>query len=224
VYHHVLGYTKRRVLHDVFLGQQSNNSHILQTLRARKISSKNMKNTKLVHYIANQLSLGKVVGWFEGRAEFGPRALGHRSIIADPRKAEMKDVVNERVKFREEFRPFAPVVLSRFAKRYFQVTEDNLTPFMLGTFKAEPIARKKAPAVVHEDRTSRIQVVDPKTYSGLYAKVLQQFYKRTRVPVLLNTSFNLKGEPIVNSPADAISTFMRSGLDILVLENFVITK
>jgi carbamoyltransferase len=100
----------------------------------------------------------------------------------------------------------------------------NLTPYMLGTFPSRPIAKKRAPAVVHDDGTSRIQIVDTGSYPGRYAKVLAAFYKITGVPVLLNTSFNLKGEPIVNSPADAVSTFKRSGLDILVLENFVITK
>lgn len=216
VYHHVLGYKKRFPVENVFLGPQFT---VPQT-----ISGKKMNDKILVNYISNQLSRGKIVGWFEGRAEFGPRALGHRSILADPRKASMKDIVNARIKFREEFRPFAPVVLKRFANKYFDITENNLTPYMLGTFASKTIAKHNAPAVVHEDGTSRIQIVDADTYPGRYAKILEAFYKITGVPVLLNTSFNLKGEPIVNSPEDAVSTFKRSGLDILVLENLVITK
>jgi carbamoyltransferase len=224
IYHHVLGNKKRYALKDMFLGQQWSNSTIQRVLREKNISYKKMSDTVLINFIAGQLSKGMIAGWFEGRAEFGPRALGHRSIIADPRKAEMKDIVNARIKFREEFRPFAPVVLSKFAKKYFNISEMNLTPYMLGTFPSFPIAKNRAPAVVHDDGTSRIQIVDTRSFKGKYAKVLAAFYQITGVPVLLNTSFNLKGEPIVNSPEDAISTFERSGLDILVLENYVIVK
>jgi carbamoyltransferase len=224
IYHHVLGHKKRYPLKDVFLGKQFNNVTIQQFLDDKKITYKKMGDSEAVRFIADELSKGKVVGWFEGRAEFGPRALGHRSIIADPRNALMKDIVNARIKFREEFRPFAPVVLSRFARKYFDISEMNLTPYMLGTFPSFPVAKKYAPAVVHDDGTSRIQIVDTRKYAGRYAKVLEAFYNITGVPVLLNTSFNLKGEPIVNSLGDAISTFERSGLDILVLENYVIVK
>jgi carbamoyltransferase len=223
-YHHVLGHKKRYGLKDVFLGQQYSTNIVEQILEKNKIYFKELSSKKLVTYISDQLSRGKVVGWFEGKAEFGPRALGHRSILADPRNADMKNVVNAKIKFREEFRPFAPVVLKRFARSYFDITEMNLTPFMLGTFHARDNAKKHAPAVVHEDGTSRIQIVDSNSYPGNYAHVLEAFYKITGVPILMNTSFNLKGEPIVNSPEDAISTFQRSGLDILVLEKYVITK
>ncbi len=193
-------------------------------MKSNRLKYRELTGARLLHYVSSQLMRGKVVGWFEGRSEFGPRALGHRSILADPRRAGMKDVVNARIKFREEFRPFAPVILQKHVNRYYSYTQKNLVPYMLGTFKASKLAKRKIPAVVHDDGTSRIQVVDPKTYPGRYAKLLAAFYKKTHVPVLLNTSFNLKGEPIVQTPADAISTFMRSGLDILVLENFLITK
>ena len=136
----------------------------------------------------------------------------------------MKDIVHKSIKFREEFRPFAPVVLSRFAREFFGKSDPYISPFMLATYKATVKAKKLVPAVVHDDGTDRIQIVDKKTYIGAYASLLEAFYKKTGVPVLLNTSFNLKGEPIVNTPQDAIHTFMRSGLHILVLENFVITK
>lgn len=224
LYHHVLDCGKRQSLSHVFLGKGYSSRSITRALGARRLRYTRMTTRKLLPYIAGQLAAGKVIGWYEGRAEFGPRALGHRSILADPREAEMKDIVNSRIKFREEFRPFAPVVLSRFARRYYRVTAPRLAPYMLATFRAEAPARKRAAATVHDDKTSRIQTVNASDYPGNYAKLLEAFYKKTRVPVLLNTSFNLKGEPIVNSPEDAISTFSRSGLDILVLENYVVTK
>ncbi len=224
-YHHVLGHTDRHCLEHVFLGRNTQIKEIQTALRhIHGVKKVRMNDTVLLKHIAKELSKGKTVGWFEGRAEFGPRALGHRSIIADPRKATMKDIVNASIKFREEFRPFAPVVLAKFADSYFEHVSPDISPYMLATYKARPIARKQAPAVVHDDSTSRIQVVDPKSYMGRYGRLLYAFYKKTGVPILLNTSFNLKGEPIVNTPKDAIHTFMRSGLDILVLENFVITK
>jgi carbamoyltransferase len=222
-YHHVLGHTKRSILSDVFFGYKPKVKDIVQTLKHVRIKVR-MDKSALVRHIARELSKGKIVGWYEGRAEFGTRALGHRSIIADPRTAGMKDIVNASIKFREEFRPFAPVVLSRFAREFFGKSDPHISPFMLATYKATVKAKKLVPAVVHDDGTARIQIVDKKTYTGTYATLLEAFYKKTGVPVLLNTSFNLKGEPIVNTPQDAIHTFMRSGLHILVLENFVITK
>lgn len=210
VYYHVLGNMRRYQLSDVFLGAEFSTDKIL-------------REEKLIDYIAQKLSEGKVVGYFAGRAEFGPRALGHRSILADPRDSRMKDLVNSKIKFREEFRPFAPAVLEEFADDYFYKVNRNLGKFMLGTFKAKAKTKKKAPAIVHIDGTSRIQIVN-KSYPGLLRKILEAFYKKTGVPILLNTSFNLKGEPIVNSPEDALSTFKRSELDILVLDNYIIEK
>ncbi len=223
-YHHVLGNKKRYPLEHMFLGYAPRIKDILSSVKSHALRQKRLADRKLISYIAKELSKGKIVGWYEGRAEFGPRALGHRSILADPRNSKMKDIVNASIKFREEFRPFAPAILSKYVSKYFSVTSSDIAPFMLGTFTAKTIARKHAPAIVHDDGTSRIQIVDAKTYQGRYAGLLTAFYKRTGVPVLLNTSFNLKGEPIVNTPQDAIKTFLRSGLDILVLENYVITK
>lgn len=223
-YHHVLEHKKRYPIEHMFLGYAPRIKDIQHSVKTNTMRQKRMADKPLIAYVAKELSKGKIVGWYEGRAEFGPRALGHRSIIADPRDPGMKDIVNASIKFREQFRPFAPVVLSKYASKYFSITSADIAPFMLGTFRAKPIARKQAPAVVHDDGTSRIQIVDPKTYQGRYAAILAAFYKKTGVPILLNTSFNLKGEPIVNTPGDAIHTFLRSGLDILVLENYVITK
>jgi carbamoyltransferase len=222
-YHHILGHKKRLPLGDVFKGVSFTNAQVQKYLRDNKIPYVKMTDAALCAYVCDELVKGKVVGWFEGRAEFGPRALGHRTILADPKKANMKDIVNDKIKFREEFRPFAPVVLAEKAAQYFTVTEPNLAPFMVGTFSANSKAKRIAPAVVHIDQTSRIQTV-ARGYDGRYRTVLETFYRKTKRPILLNTSFNVKGEPIVNSPADAYHTFTHSGIDVLVLENFVILK
>jgi len=223
VYHHVLGYTKRIPLETVFWGPTYTDRSIRAFLERRHIPYRQMQEKELYASVTRALLAGKVVGWFEGRGEFGPRALGHRTILADPKNPKMKDIVNAKIKFREEFRPFAPVILAEQTKRYFDVTEPNLTPFMLGTFRANAQAKRIAPAVVHVDGTSRIQMVTKK-YPGRYRKLLEVFYAQTGRPILLNTSFNLKGEPIVNSPEDAYATFMRSGIDVLVLGRYRIDK
>lgn len=217
VYHHMLENKQRLPLKNIFLGSEFEKLEDLGKL------GKKMDKNKLVEYVAGKLAEGKVVGWFEGRAEFGPRALGGRSILADPRNPKMKDIINSKIKFREEFRPFAPAVLEEHAKKYFKITSWNLAKFMLGTFKTTSKCKKIAPAIVHVDGSSRIQIVD-KNYPNSLRKLLLCFYKKTRIPILLNTSFNLKGEPIVNSPQDALNTFQKSGLDILVLENYIIEK
>lgn len=233
VYHHVLGNKKRYQLSDVFLGKEyriSNFKFLIPNefnknskLKTKNFNIKRMSNGKLVDYIADKLSEGKVVGWFEGRAEFGPRALGARSILAHPRDPKMKDLVNSKIKFREEFRPFAPIVLEEYASEYFENVNKNLAKFMLGTFKTKPKTKRVAPAIVHTDGTSRVQIVC-KNYPNSLRRLLEVFYRKTGVPILLNTSFNLKGEAIVNSPQDAFKTFMSSGLDILVIEDCVIEK
>ncbi len=216
VYHHVLGFKRRYPLKDVFLGR-------LGELGKLGRLGKKMAERELLNYVVGKLAEGKVVGWFEGRAEFGPRALGARSILADPRNAEMRDTVNSKIKFREQFRPFAPAVLEEYAKEYFFGNFGNLGKFMLGTFKAKKKTKKIAPAIIHVDGSSRIQIVY-KNYPTNLRKLLKTFFKKIGVPILLNTSFNLKGEPIVNSLEDALNTFKRSGLDILVIENYIIEK
>lgn len=222
LYHHVLGIKKRYFLENVFLGPQFSINQNLQ-ISNKNFKVKEMPHQQLLDYVSSKLSEGKVIGWFEGRSEFGPRALGHRSILADPRKAEMKDIVNKKIKFREEFRPFAPAILAEHAHKYFLINLDRIAPFMLGAFKAKPLTKKVAPAIVHIDGTSRVQLVS-KEYSGNFRELLEVYYKKTGVPILMNTSFNVKGEPIVNSPKDALATFQKSGIDILVLENFVVEK
>jgi carbamoyltransferase len=171
--------------------------------------------------IADWLASGKVVGILHGRDEWGPRALGARSILADPRHAEMKDHLNAKIKFREEFRPFAPVVKEEAYRDWFESLGMSESPYMLYTHKA--LRPGQTAAVTHVDGTSRVQTVSPEQNAYLY-RILEAFERRTGVPVLINTSFNLRGEPIVSSPSDALKTFFASGIDFLALEDFIVEK
>ena len=170
---------------------------------------------------AKVLADGKVLGWFQGRSEIGPRALGNRSIIADPRTPEMKDTLNKRVKFRQAFRPFAPIVLFERAHEIFEGDEDS--PYMLLAKRVRPEWKDKIPAIVHVDGTARVQTVRQETNDRLY-RLLKEFDAITGVPVLLNTSFNVKGEPIVETPGDALDCFLSTGIDYLALHDRLIAK
>ena len=173
----------------------------------------------------DRLVAGNVVGWFQGRFEWGPRALGNRSILADPRRAETKEVVNTKIKFREPFRPFAPSALIDVFEEYFELPEpkENLPArFMLLVVPVNGNKREIIPAVNHMG-TARPQAVHPDT-SPLYHQLIRSFGDATGVPVLLNTSFNVRGEPIVNTPDDALNTFANSGIDTVVMGNFIVDK
>jgi carbamoyltransferase len=170
---------------------------------------------------AKVLADGKVVGWFQGRSEFGPRALGNRSILADPRTPEMKDILNSRVKFRQAFRPFAPIVLHERAEEIFEGNEDS--PYMLMAKRVRPEWRDRISAVVHVDGTARVQTVRKETNDVLY-RLLKEFEALTGVPVLVNTSFNIKGQPIVETPNDAMQCFLMTGIDCLVMHDTLVTK
>jgi len=164
---------------------------------------------------------GKILGWFHGRAEWGPRALGNRSIVADPRRPEMKEILNRRIKHREIFRPFAPSILAESTSDYFE--KSHPSPFMTLAYSVRPEKRDKIPAPTHVDGTGRLQTVTREA-NPRYWQLIKAFQILTGVPVVLNTSFNLKGEPIVNTPANAFNTFSKSEMDALVLENFIIEK
>jgi carbamoyltransferase len=153
--------------------------------------------------------------------EFGPRALGNRSILADPRKVEMKNLVNDSIKFRENWRPFAPSCLIEEASNYFEGCTE--APFMIVTYEVKREKRGVIPAVTHVDNSARVQTVSQATNPRFYA-LIKEFGRRTGVPLIMNTSFNLKGEPIVCTPQDALKTFYSSGLDFLVLGNFIVAK
>lgn len=227
VYHHVLNNKNRFVLSDAYLGEYHDNQAIENFLKKENVKYKKMTDEKLVDHIAGCITHGKVIGWLQGRFEWGPRALGNRSIITDPRNPKMKDIINSKVKFREAFRPFAPSVLAEKADMVFDLPQNPEKHFplrfMLYVNPVKKDWRKKVPAINHADDTARPQLVYKET-NPLYHGLISAFYKKTGVPLVLNTSFNLKGEPIVNTPEDAYSTFTRSGIDVLVMGNFVVGK
>jgi carbamoyltransferase len=170
---------------------------------------------------AQLLSKGKILGWFQGRMEFGPRALGSRSIIADPRDPEMNAKVNNAVKFREWWRPFAPSFKKDAAPEFLESACDS--PFMILTAQVRPEKRGIIPSVTHVDGSARPQTVE-REINPLYYRLIDEFGKITGVPVIMNTSFNLRGEAIVHTPTDAIRTFFSSGMDALVIGNFLVEK
>src|SRR5262249_38136418 len=166
------------------------------------------------------IAAGDVVGWFQGRMEFGPRALGNRSIVTDPRRDDMKDVLNARIKHREAFRPFAPSILAeRTAEGYEQ---DYTPPFMILVYKARADKRERIPAVNHVDDTGRLQTVE-RAVNPRYYRLIEEFERATGVPVLLNTSFN-ENEPIVMTPEHAVETFRKTHMDVLVLGNHLVRR
>ncbi|GJM23702.1 MAG: hypothetical protein DHS20C16_01170 [Phycisphaerae bacterium] len=177
----------------------------------------------LLEQTAAAIDDGKVIAWYQGRLEFGPRALGNRSLVADARNPKMKDIINAKVKFREAFRPFAPSVLREHAHEYFEMPEGMDAPFMLLVPNVLPERHAEVPAITHEDGTGRVQTVTAED-NGRYYRLIKAFHDRTGTPLVINTSFNVRGEPIVLSPEDAIHTYMNTGIDWLVMGNFVISE
>ena len=203
-----------------YLGTHYSNNEVQTVLRKYNLNCKSVSKKELFGEIAHCLSKGLIVGWFQGRMEFGPRALGNRSILADPRSVDMKNRINSKVKFREAFRPFAPIVLQEDALQYFY---DTNSPYMMFNTQVRPERRSSMPAVTHLDGSSRIQTVSAAGNEDIYY-LLKEYKAQTGIPVLLNTSFNTMGEPIVCSPEDAIRTFLRSDLDVLVIGQNIITN
>jgi carbamoyltransferase len=204
---------------DVYLGPDWSADEIERLLRTFKLAYR--RSDDIASEAALALSQGKIVGWFQGRMEFGPRALGNRSILADPRDPAMKDRVNAVVKFREGWRPFAPSVLEERGAEFFEGFRES--PFMILTFQVKPEKRDVIPAVTHVDHSARVQSVR-RDVNPLYHALIRRFGEITGVPLVMNTSFNLREEPIVCSPQDAIRTFFSSGLDVLCLGPFLIAK
>ena len=217
--HQTLGLPRRFELTHPYYGRAYDNEDIARALEAEGLHYHRLSQAQLLRRVAQDLSDGKIVGWFQGRFEMGPRALGNRSILADPRRAEMRDELNDRVKKREPFRPFAPVVLAERAAEYFEVGQAD--PFMTLAPRVRADKQSVIPAAVHIDGTGRIQTID-RTANPRYYGLIEEFARLTGVPVLLNTSFNRK-EPIVASPKDAIACYMLSGIDVLVLNDFYTT-
>ncbi len=203
----------------LYLGPSFDEVAVEQELRGDKISF--TRPDDLPATVAALLSEGKVVGWFQGGAEFGPRALGNRSIIADPRNHEMQDLVNACVKRREEFRPFAPSVLEEKAGHWFTGCERS--PHMILVFDVPEHLRDQLPATTHVDGTARVHTVSAAA-NPLYHRLISEFDKLTGVPVILNTSFNVKGEPIVTTPREAVRTFFGTGMDALAVGPFLVRK
>jgi len=170
---------------------------------------------------AELIAKGKVLAWFQGRMEIGPRALGNRSILADPRKAEMKDILNFYVKHREPYRPFCPSLLEEAADEYLE--DSYPSPFMILTFMVREKKQKEVPAITHVDGTTRPQTVSKKI-NPLYWRLIKSFEEETSVPVIINTSFNVKGQPIVRTPRDAVKTFFNTGIEHLAIGNFLLDK
>ncbi len=224
-YYAVLKNKKRHVMDNVYLGEEESEEQIQATLKQLNARYKKVNDEKLVDQISDKLAKKKVIGWVQGRFEWGPRSLGNRSILADPRSFEMKSIVNSKIKFREAFRPFAPSLPIEKATKYFDTKKEQSYPFrfMLYVAPVKKDKQKELGAVTHEDGTARPQFVDKKNHP-LYHKLISEFGKKTGTPVILNTSFNLRGEPIVNTTAEAYKTFMKSGIDTLVVKNFVIEK
>ncbi|MBL7196714.1 MAG: carbamoyltransferase [Candidatus Omnitrophica bacterium] len=225
VYHCLLSKARKFILKHAYWGKEYSKEQIESFLKKNNLNYQYIEDeVKLIDLVVDGLISGKVVGWFQGRFEWGPRALGNRSILADPRNEKMKDIVNIKIKFREPFRPFAPSVLLEHAEELFELNnsqEHYPLKFMLYAFSIKK--KDLIPAVTHIDGSSRIQVVDKQT-NPRYYQLIERFYQATGVPAILNTSFNLKGEPIVNTPEDACNTFSKSEMDVLVLGNFILTK
>ena len=225
--HAVFGQPRTFVMDHAYWGQGYSPGEIRAALDAAGVAYRDLGSAAAVQAaVVERLVRGEVVGWFQGRFEYGPRALGARSIIADPRRAAIKDRVNRTIKFREPFRPFAPSVSLPAAGQYFDLAEPETAypaRFMLYVVDVLAGQRARLPAITHVDGTTRPQTVDA-AVNPRYAGVIERFEAMTGLPVILNTSFNLRGEPIVNTPADALATFARSGLDALVLGDFLVTR
>jgi carbamoyltransferase len=202
-----------------YLGPQSSDDEIFRAIETYKLRHTRISDPASA--AAQMLSESKILGWFQGRMEFGPRALGSRSILADPRDPEMNAKVNNAVKFREWWRPFAPSMLSEVADQYIESAFDS--PFMILTAQVRPEKRSVIPSVTHVDGSARPQTVE-RDVNPLYWNLIREFGERTGVPVVMNTSFNLRGEPIVCTPTDAVRTFFSSGMDALVIGNFIVEK
>jgi carbamoyltransferase len=220
LWNETLGRTRDFVMRSAATGPSYDHAAIGAALRGAGLQMERLDDDALFSVVAERLAEGDVVGWFQGRMEVGPRALGNRSILADPRRAEMKDVLNARVKHREPFRPFAPSVLAEAAGDWF--AQSYPSPFMVLVYEVLAERREQVPAVVHVDGSGRLQTVEA-TVEPRYHRLISEFARLTGVPILLNTSFN-ESEPIVMSPTDALETFTKTRIDLLVLGNYVVRR
>jgi carbamoyltransferase len=220
VWNQELGQPRGFVMDHAYTGPEFSDEEIRAAIDAAGIEAERLDDDALFSTVAERIAAGDVVGWFQGRMEFGPRALGHRSIVADPRSASMKDVLNARIKHREPFRPFAPSILAERVGDWYE--QDYPSPFMVLVYKTARDKRDRIPAVNHVDDTGRVQSVDAGV-APRYHRLISEFERQTGVPIVLNTSFN-ENEPIVMTPSDALETFQKTRMDVLALGNYVLRR
>lgn len=220
VHHQMLNRPRDFIMRHVYYGPEYSDAEIAVALHETGACFHKLNEDGLLERTVEEIISGKIVGWFQGRMEFGPRALGNRSMLADPRREDMKDILNRRIKHREVFRPFCPSILAERTGEYFET--DYPSPFMVAAYKIKPHQRGAIPAVTHGDGTGRLQTV-AKDVNPLYWKLIRRFADKTGIPVLLNTSFN-ENEPIVNTPAEAIDCFLRTRMDTLAIGSFILCK
>jgi carbamoyltransferase len=219
-YHSVLKQPRRYQMENAYLGPEFPESCLEGSLKQANLRYRKLEREPLLHAVADQIAAGNVVGWFQGRMEWGPRALGNRSILAHPGLPQMKDVLNARIKQREWFRPFAPSILAEYQDEYFETGHPS--PYMLHVYKIRPEKREQLCAVYHVDGTGRLQTV-ARQENPLYYDLIKTFQRKTGIPLVLNTSFN-ENEPIVCTPVEAIDCFKRTRLDVLALGPFLALK
>jgi carbamoyltransferase len=220
VWSHELGNARSFVMDDASTGPAYDADACAGAAGAAGVEGSTLPDDELFPFVAERIAAGDVVGWFQGRMEFGPRALGNRSIVVDPRRADMKDVLNARIKHREPFRPFAPSILAEATGDWYE--QSYPSPFMVLVYRTRPEKRAAVPAVNHVDDTGRLQTVEERV-NPRYWRLIKEFEKLTGVPILLNTSFN-ENEPIVMTPQHAVETFLKTRMDVLVLGNHVVSR
>jgi carbamoyltransferase len=208
-------------MHNAYLGPGYSEDEIKHFLDSYDIPYERVEENELVKRVARMLASDMVVGWYMGRMEFGPRALGARSILANASNPLMKDILNEKIKHREQFRPFAPAVLLEETPNWFALGAEYESPYMLLVADVLPEKREKLPAITHVDGTARLQTVTAEE-NGLYYQVIKEYFGLTGIPVIVNTSFNVRGEPIVCTPAEAYNCFSHTDMDALVMGPYVV--
>ncbi len=222
VYHSILGNKKRYPVKNLNLGSSYSDNEIESTLKRSGTNYKKMTEEELIEKTASLLEKNKIIGWFQDQMEFGPRSLGSRSILANPKPAFIKAAVNK-IKKREQFRPFAGSILQEKVHDYFKVPEKNhFSPFMTFCFEVKEKKKKDLESIVHKDQSCRIQTVNKN--NGIYYKLISKFYEKTGVPCILNTSFNVNHEPIVETPKQAVEDFLKTTMDYLIIGNFLVSK
>ena len=218
LYNQELKKDRMPAIYDAYTGYQATDEEIEQTLKNAEVDFERFEEDELIDQVSDELVAGKVIGWYQGRAEFGPRALGHRSILVDPRRTDAKDLLNAKIKRRESFRPFAPSILEEYVPEYFEKTDK--VPFMEKVYPIRKEKHDEIPAVTHVDGTGRLQTVSK---GDRYYDLIEKFRQKTGTPILLNTSFN-ENEPIVNTPKEALDCYLRTEMDVLVLGNYVVSR